>query len=710
MKQLLFLTVLALTMSLMNAAAVPRHTSHPSISTNINQTLFKGVVPAPRSLGAPLDCACNASFSYGDEVVLSVDNPVGATSLPAGSIGTVLCGTTWDGVEYIYISWDNWASGSNSTSLCSCGDGTDENDGSHWWVECDQIEIKNNLNCDCESAFAVGDRVACLVDYPSGNVDIVTGDLGTVVCGAVWDDNRILVEWDNFTNGHDGDFGDTGDVYCGCGEDGLPTGSTSGWFLECDEIELFECTGDLNGSGEVDVNDLLELIAQWGSCSGFCSADISGDGVVDVNDLLALIAAWGVCGIDNNQGACMLSDNSCDVMTDAACTKLGGLGWISEGTCDDTDGDRIPDVFELGDCTPASGAFTGSDPNLADTDGDGIKDGDEVFGTLGGLDLSALGCNPCRSDILLETDWVYASGAAVDRNKLHINQVNRIVATFANAPVTNIDGSTGITIHIDYGQAPYNGGNSVADPSGNSIINMNNWTLDGSEYQTVKNGNFATNRHGYFHYCLLTDAYSVGGTQINSSGLAELNGDDFVVTMGQWTIGDDDFIGNTLMHELGHNLNLRHGGDEDRNFKPNYNSIMNYWYQFCGTDINDDTIPDQSIGYSSGLNMDLLEFSLSETEGVTGNGPAIDWNQDGDATDTLVQRNINCRITNIYANSNCGSHAHQSTWCTYLGECYDTTCDELHDYDDWANISFGGISESDLLPDEVIHCVLDGSR
>lgn len=702
MNHVLFPSVIALTISLMNAAA-PRVVSHASKRTNINKTLLKEN-GATRSLGGVLDCACDATFSYGDEIVLTVDNPLDAIDLPAGSIGTVLCGTTWEGTEYIYISWDNWSAGHNSNSLCSCGDGTDENDSSHWWVECDQIELENSIDCDCDSAFTVGDRVACLVDHPSGNVDIVTGDLGTVVCGAVWTDLRILIDWDDLTNGHDGNDS------CGCGEDGLPTGSTSAWFLDCMEIELFECTGDLNGSGEVDVNDLLDLIGQWGNCSGSCTADISGDGVVDVNDLLSLIAAWGICGVDNTLGACMLSDNSCDVMTSAACTTAGGLGWVSAGTCSDTDGDRIPDVFELGDCSAASGGFVGSDPNLADTDSDGINDGDEVFGTLGGLDLPAFGCNPCRNDILVETDWVYASGAAVDRNKLHINQVDRVVAAFANSPVTNVDGSSGISIHIDYGQAPYNGGNSVADPSGNSTINMDNWTLDGSEYQTMKNANFDSNRHGYFHYCLIADAYSVSGAWINSSGLAELNGDDFVVTMGQWTIGDDDFIGNTLMHELGHNLNLRHGGDEDRNFKPNYNSIMNYWYQFCGTDTDDDTIPDQSIDYSSGSNMDLLEFSLYETEGVTGIGPPIDWNQNGTATDTLVQRNINCRITNTYANSNCGTHLHQSTWCTYLGDCYDTTCDELQDFDDWSNISFTGISEADLVPDEVIHCVLDGSR
>jgi len=679
-------------------------------SKSVNDAIARKHQPILRVAGVSLDCACDALFSYGDIVVTTIDNPENADYLPIGTTGTVLCATTWEEIDYIYVSWDNWTSGHNSNTLCACGDGTDQTDGSHWWVRCGDVEFNDLMDCVCESSFAVGDRVACLVDYPSGNVDIVTGDLGTVVCGAVWDENRILVDWDNFTNGHDGDFGDTGDVYCACGEDGLPTGSTSGWFLECVEIELHDCTGDINGSGEVDVSDLLEVIAQWGTCSASCTGDVSGDGVVDVTDLLELIAAWGPCGIDTTPGACMLNDFTCDVLIEYDCDQLGGISWQADSSCTDSDNDRIPDVFERGDCSDTDGGFTGSDPTIADTDGDGIKDGDEAYGSVIGLDLPSLGCNACKIDLLIETDWLYATGVTPDRNKLHTNQVNRIVAAFANAPVTNPDGSTGITIHIDYGQSPYNGGNSVIDPSGDNTINMSNWDLNGSEYQSVKNAHFASNRHGYFRYCLMSDKYSVAGNYVNSSGLAELQGDDFIVTMGQWATGDDDFIGNTFMHELGHNLNLLHGGNENRNFKPNYNSIMNYWYQFCGIDTDDDTIPDQSLDYSSGSNMSLLESSLFETEGVTGIGPPIDWNQDGDAIDELVQRNINCRITNTYANSNCGSHAHQSTWCTYLGECYDTTCDELSDYDDWSNITFSGIYEADIAAPEVIHCVLDGSR
>jgi hypothetical protein len=53
------------------------------------------------------------------------------------------------------------------------------------------------------------------------------------------------------------------------------------------------CLADVNGDGEVDVLDLLALLAAWGNTSG--PEDINGDGIVDVLDLLELLASWGPC-------------------------------------------------------------------------------------------------------------------------------------------------------------------------------------------------------------------------------------------------------------------------------------------------------------------------------------------------------------------------------------------------------------------------------
>ena len=60
-----------------------------------------------------------------------------------------------------------------------------------------------------------------------------------------------------------------------------------------------ECLADITGSagvpdGQVNVVDLLAVIAAWGQSGG--AADITNDGSVNVADLLELIANWGSCG------------------------------------------------------------------------------------------------------------------------------------------------------------------------------------------------------------------------------------------------------------------------------------------------------------------------------------------------------------------------------------------------------------------------------
>jgi hypothetical protein len=51
------------------------------------------------------------------------------------------------------------------------------------------------------------------------------------------------------------------------------------------------CEADLDGSGDVGIDDLLLAIGSWGTPSG----DITGDGTTNIDDLLGLIAAFGPC-------------------------------------------------------------------------------------------------------------------------------------------------------------------------------------------------------------------------------------------------------------------------------------------------------------------------------------------------------------------------------------------------------------------------------
>jgi hypothetical protein len=54
------------------------------------------------------------------------------------------------------------------------------------------------------------------------------------------------------------------------------------------------CPYDLNGDGDVAINDLLILLGAWGPNPGH-PADFDGDGMVDIDDLLDLLANWGGC-------------------------------------------------------------------------------------------------------------------------------------------------------------------------------------------------------------------------------------------------------------------------------------------------------------------------------------------------------------------------------------------------------------------------------
>ncbi|WP_410786691.1 zinc-dependent metalloprotease family protein [Kribbella sp. C-35] len=311
----------------------------------------------------------------------------------------------------------------------------------------------------------------------------------------------------------------------------------------------------------------------------------------------------------------------------------------------DTDGDSLPDTWET---------------NGYDANGDGVVD----------VDLPGMGANPKKKDLFVEMD--YMAGRLTTTAGL-----DRIVQVFASAPVSNPDGSTGIKIHLDAGSArgtAYNlgGGNEVAYDA----------DLNPSATQTnaIKAANFASARKAVFHYMLWGDSYD-GGC---SSGQAfNIPNDTFIVTVGpkcNWNATDDTNVG-TFIHELGHNIGLKHGGTDNLNYKPNYLSVMNYSFQLGGvlkadgtkywgyssvqpTSINearpDETVGLGSLGAGYRTSWKCPNGSTKTTAGAA-NQP-IDWNCDGDTTDTTTAADING----------------------------DKTTSILIAQNNWANIVFGG--------------------
>ena len=328
----------------------------------------------------------------------------------------------------------------------------------------------------------------------------------------------------------------------------------------------------------------------------------------------------------------------------------------------DRDADRLPDCVETGTMKYVSPQDTGTSPDSADTDGDGLRDGDEVLGTTAGLDLPALGVSPLRRDVLLEYDWFVHDGECgpVD-HRPSAGAIARVSEMFAAAPVVNADGSTGINVVHDYGQGgAATGGNLVTDfPA----------VLPGSldaRYYEIKNRHFDPKRLGYFHYVLMAHRYNGGS---NSSGYAEIVGDDMIVTLH--CAKSDANVGNTIAHELGHNLGLDHGGFEPCNDKPNYNSIMNYRYQFAGVDAGCVAAgANATPGFSRGDRLALDEATLDEPQGVCGTLP-IDWNRDGTMQSALSHD------LNPAQNGSCGG-----------------TLTKLQDFDDWKHLTYAGVMDA----------------
>jgi|GEM_PF-1214409 len=328
----------------------------------------------------------------------------------------------------------------------------------------------------------------------------------------------------------------------------------------------------------------------------------------------------------------------------------GDAGNSGASASDDLDGDRLPDSVETNTHVFVGRTNTGTDPQNWDSDGDGIADGDEVLGTAAGLNLPAMGTNPLRKNILIEYDWFDdSSECAAHSHRPTPASVNLVATTFASSPVSNPDGSSGVTIIQDYGQGGlFGGGNRIADSDGVIVGGVS-----ASEFANYRAKNFAANRQGYFHYTLLPHRYD---TNSDSSGQAEIVGDDLVVSL--YCYRSDHNVATTIVHELGHNLGLRHGGDSDTNNKPNYNSVMNYAYQFPGVDTNCTPEGDGVIDYARNQRISLNETALDERKGICGT-TVWDWNDNG-IIESRIAKDLN----------------------------KDSALGVLSDHDDWAKIIY----------------------
>jgi hypothetical protein len=221
-----------------------------------------------------------------------------------------------------------------------------------------------------------------------------------------------------------------------------------------------------------------------------------------------------------------------------------------------------------------------------DSDGDSLSDCIEMNGVRDPnthemlVDLPALDANPYHKDVFVEVDYL----RGLDHDHKLPEAIELAKQAMAALPVQNPDGKPGVNLHVDYGQSEWTDSESNGFPVfDNSLLT---WSLvDVLKEWPVSSRRigFSPYRRGIFHYCVFgyeaprDDGENVLGAARWARHWA---GTDFVVTLGNLggLILTKELEAVTFLHELGHNLGLRHGGGDGVENKPNYRSVMNYLY------------------------------------------------------------------------------------------------------------------------------------
>ena len=339
-----------------------------------------------------------------------------------------------------------------------------------------------------------------------------------------------------------------------------------------------------------------------------------------------------------------------------------------------------------------------------DSDGDGLLDEWETSGVTIDPDgdgpvppqfinLPAMGADPNKPDVFLQIDWMQDQ---THTHALTSAAIKKVVDAFAASPYVSPTNSVGINLHVDEGPSSIMNfatnstwGSLSRAQSLTHVNSLGTGSYDWSAFQAIKDANFTpTGRTPIFHYVISAHNYD----STTSSGISRgIGASDLIVSLGSFTngVGTDNEQAGTLMHELGHNLGLRHGGGDDTNYKPNYLSIMSYGFQITGLIKNG---VGGNFDYSRSALGSLNESNLNEPTGISAPGygtrhfcsgvgfvavndagGAIDWNCNGVTTDSGVQYDVNG----------------------------DTAQSSLSGFNDWANVKFkgGAIGLAGATPD-----------
>lgn len=232
------------------------------------------------------------------------------------------------------------------------------------------------------------------------------------------------------------------------------------------------------------------------------------------------------------------TDSDGDGLLDATEERIG-----SNASLPDTDDDGLNDSRERA---------LGTNLTVADTDGDGLGDGAEVLAT------EALpGADPLHRDIYLEVD--YMAGERPDEAMLET-----VRERFADAPVSNPDGTTGIDLHVRIDEEV---------PARESVLaaNVPGELNDIFDYRRRYS---QLDRRGHYYGLVVTEI------EYPNASARDLQGYAYTDFFASENTADPGVQDNVFMHELGHVVGLgpwRHPGIDSRRIPfEYYPSAMNY--------------------------------------------------------------------------------------------------------------------------------------
>jgi len=337
----------------------------------------------------------------------------------------------------------------------------------------------------------------------------------------------------------DGDGIDDGDEVHEYGTEPTTADTDGDGLGDGEEVEEFETDPTLTDTDDDGLGDGSE-VSEHGTDP--TAADTDGDGLDDGPEIQQygtnpLVADSDGDGLQDGDEANVYATDPSDPDSDD--DGLDDGAEVDQYGTDPADADTDDDGLEDG----AEVETHGTDPTDEDTDGDGLLDGPEVHQT----NLYP-GADPLRTDVYVEVDRM--EGTALP----YMDRYD-VVDEFASAPISNPDGSTGISLHFETDDVvPY-------EPS-------TDW--DGS-YQNYRAAYKDHGGQGYHYLLIVEDARSSG---TNVAGVA-LSPDMMVQQYDQ-----ADWTGSTVMHELGHSLGLvpnAFGGIDSETYSySEYPSVMNY--------------------------------------------------------------------------------------------------------------------------------------